>query len=213
MKRIVLIGGGGHALSVLDSLLCLQEYEVIGYTDNSGNAGDTLMGVPFLGQDEVLPRLYEEGIEHAAIAVGSVGSTVLREKLYLKAKSIGFALPAIVDPTAIIARACKIAEGVYIGKGAVVNSSSVIDRMAIINTRAIVEHQSRLGVFCHIAPGAILGGNTIIGDHTHVGIGSVIIQGIHVGHHVLIGAGSVVVRNISDLKKAYGNPCREAGSV
>ncbi|MEL7656827.1 MAG: hypothetical protein AAGU75_13065 [Bacillota bacterium] len=52
-----------------------------------------------------------------------------------------------------------------------------------------------------------------MGEHAHVGIGSVILQGIKVGHHSMIGAGSVVIKNILEHKKAYGNPCREVGSI
>lgn len=213
MDKIVLIGGGGHAASVLDALLSTKKYEVVGITDTTVKAGEMLLGIPVLGGDELLPELFNNGVKAAFITVGSIGSTSLRVKLYEMAKKIGFTLPVIQDPTAVVGRYCHISEGVFIGKGVVINTLSEVGQMSIINSKAIIEHECKIGEFCHIAPGSILGGNVHIGEHAHVGIGSVILQGIKVGHHSMIGAGSVVIKNILEHKKAYGNPCREVGSI
>ena len=35
MEDIVLIGGGGHALSVADAIINGKQYEIVGYTDVS----------------------------------------------------------------------------------------------------------------------------------------------------------------------------------
>jgi sugar O-acyltransferase (sialic acid O-acetyltransferase NeuD family) len=209
MDKVVLIGGGGHASSVLDALLSSKEYDVVGITDPSVRAGEKLLGIPFLGNDEILSELFNSGVKAAFIAVGSIGNTSLRVKLYESVKKIGFTLPVVKDPSAIIGRGCHISEGTFIGKGVIINALSEIGKMAIINSKALIEHECKIGAYCHIAPGSILGGNVLIGEHTHVGIGSIVLQGINVGHHSLIGAGSVVVKNIGEHKKAYGNPCNE----
>ncbi len=213
MDKIVLIGGGGHAISVLDTILSKKEYEVIGITDSCAKAGEQLLGVPILGSDELLPKLFENGVKLAFVTVGSVGDTNSRVKIYEKIKRIGFRLPVIIDPTAIVGRGCQISEGTFIGKGAVVNAHSKIDKMVIINSKALIEHECKIGAFCHVAPGSVLGGNVNIGEYTHVGIGSTVIQGINIGHHSLIGAGSVVLKDVSPYRKAYGNPCREVGGI
>ena len=45
-KRILLIGGGGHCKSVLDSLLEVNEYIEIGIVDKKENLGKSVMSVP-----------------------------------------------------------------------------------------------------------------------------------------------------------------------
>ena len=52
--------------------------------------------------------------------------------------------------------------------------------------------------FFHIAPGAVLSGNVVIGKGSFVGANSVIRQGVKIGCNVVVGAGSVVINDISD---------------
>ena len=204
-KKILLIGGGGHCRSVLDSLLALDAYAEIGIIDNLAGS---VLGIPVVGTDDDIPRLVSEGWTDAFITVGSVGRTELRRKLYEMVKSIGMNVPAIIDPTAVIAKGTELSEGVYVGKRAVVNTGSRIGSCAIMNTGAIVEHDCTIGSFSHISPGATVCGQVDIGNDSHVGAGSVVRQQINIGSGVLIGAGSVVVKDIPDHVTAYGNPCR-----
>lgn len=211
MDSILLIGGGGHAASVLDTLLSNNTYNVIGFTDSNPNIDKTLLGIPYLGDDSIFQDIYINGIKNAVIAIGSVGDTSIRVKVYNLVKKIGFNLPATIDPTAIVGRGCTIGEGVFIGKGVVINALSHINYMSIINSKAVIEHECHIGAFSHISPGCILGGNVKIGNNTHIGIGSTVIQGVEIGDNSLIGAGSIVVKHMGTGIKAYGNPCREVG--
>lgn len=204
-KKILLIGGGGHCHSVLDSLLALDVYDEIGIIDSIANS---VLGIHVVGTDDDIPRLMSEGWIDAFITVGSVGNTKLRRKLYKKVKGIGLNVPTIIDPTAVIARGAELSEGVYVGKRAVINTGSRIGSCAIINTGAIIEHDCVIGDFSHVSPGATVCGQVCIGNDSHVGAGSVVRQQIHIGNDVLIGAGSVVVKAIPDNVNAYGSPCK-----
>ncbi len=201
-----MIGGGGHCKSVLDCALSAGIYESIGIVVNDGS--ESVLGVPVAGGDDDLATLRHEGWTDAFISVGSIGSTVLRRKLYDMVKALGFNVPVIIDPSAIIARDVVINEGVFAGKGTVINAGSEIGCCAIINTGAVIEHDCRIGDFSHISPGAVLCGQVTVGNDSHIGARSVIRQGILVGDNVMIGVGSVVVRDIPDHARAYGNPCR-----
>jgi len=204
-RKILLIGGGGHCHSVLDSILTLGKYTDIGIIDNTESS---VLGIPVVGTDEDIPRLMSEGWMDAFVTVGSVGNTKLRHKLFEMVKSIGMNIPTIIDPSAIVARGTVLSEGVYVGKKTVINAGSRIGTSAIINTGAIVEHDCIIGDFSHISPGSIVCGQVCIGNDSHVGAGSVVRQRIYIGNGVLIGAGSVVVKDILDDVKAYGNPCK-----
>jgi sugar O-acyltransferase (sialic acid O-acetyltransferase NeuD family) len=208
-KGILLVGGGGHCKSVLDSLLELNEYAGIGIVDQKEHAGRSVLGVPVIGCDDDLERLFHQGYSHAFVTIGNLP---IRMSLYDKLMEIGFQIPAIVDASAAVSGHAVIEEGVFVGKRSVVNAGCVVGKGAIINTGAIVEHDCRIGAFAHIAPGAVLSGEVVVGDHTHIGANAAVRQQVRIGSDSMIGMGSVVVQNIGSGVTAYGNPCREAKS-
>ena len=207
-NKLVLIGGGGHCTSVIDTLFTSTEYEEIVITDKE-NVGKELLSVPIVGTDACLAELLRNGFTDAFITLGSIGDTQCRRKIYTLLKKIGFNIPNIIDKTASVSKSADLGEGIFIGKHAVVNSLSSVGNNSIINTAAVIEHECILGEFVHIAPHAVLCGNTTVGDGSHIGAGATVRQQITIGKNTVIGAGSVVVKNISDSKTAYGNPCRE----
>ena len=52
--------------------------------------------------------------------------------------------------------------------------------------------------FCHVAPGAVLGGNVTIGERCLIGANSTVLPGIKIGFDVIVGAGSTVTKNIPE---------------
>lgn len=213
-KNILLLGAGGHCLSVFDSLMETALYDKIGIIDKTNRQTDNINGCDYLkrytiGDDDDLLRLFSEGYTHAFITVGSIGNTEIRKKLYCLLKQIGFHIPNIIDNTAVVSKNVKLGEGIYIGKNSVVNAFSEIGDCVILNTSCIIEHECKIGNFVHVAPGSILCGNVQIGEDTHIGAGSVVKQGIHIGLNTMIGMGSVVRKDVGSHAVAYGNPCKE----
>ncbi|MGG7213289.1 acetyltransferase [Clostridium nigeriense] len=207
MEKIVLIGAGGHCKSVLDSLLELRTYEVVGITDIKNDF--EVMGVKVIGSDDILENLFKSGVSNAFISLGSIGNTSIRRKIYNNLRDIGYNLPRIIDKTAIVSKYATLEDGVFVGKGAIINAGSYIGSNSIINSGSIVEHDCKIGKFVHVAPGVTMSGGASIGNDSHVGTGASIIQGISIGKNSIIGAGSVIVRNIEDNCKVYGNPGRK----
>ena len=212
-KKLLLIGGGGHCHSVIDSVINVGIYNEIGVVakdqDNYNALKDDTLLAPYLvGTDENLTKLFESGWNCAFITLGSVGNTGGRRILYRNLSDLGFEIPIIIDPSAVVSCWATIEKGVYIGKRAIINAGSKVGACAIINTGTIVEHDCVIGNFAHISPGTTLCGQVSIGNDSHIGAGSVVRQCINIGLSSMIGAGSVVVKDIPDNVKAYGNPCR-----
>lgn len=205
-RKLLLIGGGGHCFSVLDSVLASKRFMQIGIVERDGIEG--FSDAPIVGHDEDLTELHEKGWNCAFITIGSVGDTSSRHRLFNLIRKLGFAVPCIVDPSAMIANNAKIGEGVYVGKNAVINSMAVIENCAIINSSSVVEHNCYIGEFSHVSSGAILCGNVTVGNDAHIGAGSVVRQQLIIGKNSMIGIGSVVTKNIPDGVIAYGNPCK-----
>jgi len=205
MTKLIILGAGGHAYSVIDAM---HGYELVGLIGTKDQVGQQIYGVPVIGDDQDLERFYQEGIQHAFVAIGGIQSQSIRKILLTRLKSIGYQVISIVDPTATLSQQVKIGMGVFIGKNALVNADVVIEEGCIINSGAIVEHNCHVKAYGHVATGAIICGNVVIGQEAFIGAGSVVIQNITVGNQSIIGAGSVVTRRIKDGCVAYGSPCK-----
>lgn len=209
-KGLLLIGGGGHCCSVIDSLVSdlACPYDKIAVIDTADKRGCTIAAdIVCIGTDDELEPLRQEGYTDAFISLGSIGNPALRIRLAEKAAGFGYQFPNIIDPTAVIGQNVSFGSGIYVGKRAVINYGCLIGDGAIINTGSILEHQCRIGKYCHIAPGAVLCGNVKVGSHSHVGAGSAVKQGISIGNDTVIGLGSTVVKDIGFGVIAFGNPC------
>ena len=198
--RIVILGFGGHAKSVADSILKGCRYHIIGYTDTH----ECKSQFKYLGTDDELIKIYKQGTHKAVLGVGYMGNSMIRDKLVHIAHEIGFEFPVIIDPSAIIAEDAVLGEGAFIGKRAVINAGSKIGRFCIINTGAIIEHENAINDYSHVAAGAILCGNITVGHHSLIGAGATVIQGKTIGDNCIIGANSTILSDVEDNMKCYG---------
>lgn len=206
-KPIVLVGGGGHARVVANVLKLSGEFELVGYTDPRQESALSQDGVRHLGGDEVLPALRERGVTLAAIGVGGTDNSG-RRRLFDKLVALGFVLPVICHPAAVIASDVLLGRGTVIMAGAVVNPGVALGDNVVINTGAIVEHDCRLGHSAQVGPGAILCGGVVVGAEAFIGAGACVIQGINVGAGAFVGAGAVVTKDVSPGVTVVGNPAR-----
>src|SRR3954471_1386555 len=68
VSHVVLVGNGGHARACLDAWDPAPELAPAGYL--GPEPGDVL-GLPWLGDDDALPRLLADGLGLAFVALGS----------------------------------------------------------------------------------------------------------------------------------------------
>ena len=196
MDEIILIGGGGHALSVADIIESDGLAKVYGFVDRSKNAVLTKFGYKWLGDDDQLKGLSKR-LRFAHLGLGQIKSSEKREHLFKLAKSLGFEFPIFISGSAKVATSTSIGEGSCLMKGAIVNAGSVIGRNVIVNSGAIVEHEVVLGDFVHIAPGAVILGNVQIGSGTFIGAGSVIREGTTIADNCFVRAGDRILSDVS----------------
>ena len=196
MEKILILGMGGHAKSVTDAIERENKYEIAGYIVNDCNNASAKTKYPILGNDDNLPELFLQGIHNAAIGIGYLGKSGLRTVLYKKLKEIGYNLPVVCDPSAVVAAGVSIEEGSFIGKSSVINTDASIGKMCIINTGAIIEHDCCVSDFSHVSVGAVLCGGVSVGTGTFIGANATVIQGISVGNRTIIGAGEVLKKDI-----------------
>lgn len=204
MEDIILLGFGGHAHSVIDSIERTEKYHIIGFLDTEDKVGKKFRDYYVLDADYALEKIYSNGVKHAFVTIGFMGKGNVRNRLYYQLKEIGYQLPNIVDNSAIVSNSAKLDEGIFVGKKAVINANVHIKKMCIINTGAIIEHDCVIEEYSHISVGSVLCGSVSIGKQSFIGANATIIQEISVGNHVIIGAGTVVSKNVKDNTIQYG---------
>ena len=203
---VVIIGGGGHAKVVIESLRAAGE--TVAVIVDADPTPREVLGVPVVGDDLALQGLRAQGFSKLFVAVGD---NRLRQTLGRKARELGFGLVNAIHPSAMISASARLGEGVAVMAGAVVNAESQVGDLAIINTGAVVDHDCRLGVACHVAPASALAGGVNVGDRAFLGVGVRVIPGVTIGADTVVGAGGVVVRNLPDAVLAIGAPAKIKG--
>ena len=204
MEELIVLGCGGHARSVADTVERQGRFRLAGFVGTQQDAGFRYRGYGMLGLDSDLPALFAGGIQYAFLGLGYLGNSRARDALAARLEAIGFQLPVIADPAALVAVDAAVGPGTFVGKGAVVNAAATVGRCAIINTGAVVEHDCRVGAFAHIAVGAVLCGGVSVGDHVLIGAGATVLQDRTVGAGAIVGAGSVVLADLPAGVTAVG---------
>ncbi|WP_333609383.1 DapH/DapD/GlmU-related protein, partial [Arsukibacterium sp.] len=80
----------------------------------------------------------------------------------------------------------------------------------IINSYAVVEHETIIGDFNHLAPGAKLLGRSKIADRCFIGANAVVREGVSVCSDVVIGAQAYVSADINQPGVYVGIPARKS---
>lgn len=202
MEKLILIGAGGYAKSVLDSI-DYYNYRVVGFLDEFSSSKEHL-GYPILWKslDEIsCPEQYFYFI--------AIGNNIRRKAWYEKLREKNLKLINVVDKSAIISPEAKIGNGCFFGKMSVVNSKAAIGDDCIINTKSLVEHGCTVFNHANISTNAVINGDVIIGEGTFVGTSSTTIGQISVGAWSTIGAGAVVIRNVDSGITVAGVPAKE----
>ena len=194
-RSAIVVGGGGHARSVIDAMQALGTWEIAGIVDP--DPGAAYRGLAVICGDEGLPALRDAGVRVAVLGIGYLGGGGgARAKVLTLLRELSFALPAVVDPTAALATDASVGEGAFVGKLAVINATASVGPACIVNTGAVVEHDCVVGELAHVSVNATLCGGVTIGREAFVGAGATVMQGVTIGDRSIVGAGSVVLRDV-----------------
>lgn len=206
MKRIVLLGAGGHARVVWDTLSRIREREglhvVAVLDDNPDLWGKSFMDIEISGP---LRRVAQTKADAALVAIGNNRA---RRNAADVCQSAGIPLINAIHPTAAIGDSVEFGNGIVAFANVVINIGTHIGDNVILNTACTVDHDCVIGANAHIAPGVHLAGGVTVGEGTLMGIASAAIPGVSIGKWVTVGAGSIVIDNIPDNMTVAGLPAR-----
>lgn len=201
MKRLALLGAGGHGKVVADAALS-GDWDVVEFFDDDWPQRQFNGLWPVMGD---LSMLMGRCKEFQGVIV-SIGDCAVRWGKHHALCRAGAPLVTVVHPAATVSKYAVLGMGTVVMAGAILQIDSVVGQASIINTGATVDHDCRLGDAVHICPGAHLSGNVQVGQGSWVGVGATVRQGIVIGERVTVGAGAVVVGAVPDGLTVAGNP-------
>lgn len=201
MKKLVIIGAGGHGRVVAAIAEKTSRYQEIVFLDDADVTNSGKWAVVGKVND------YVKFLSDCEFFV-AFGDNSLRKKIMEELLLQGCQLPSFIHTSAIIAEDAKIDCGSVIMAGAVINNATIIGKGVIINTSSSVDHDCIIGSYSHIAIGAHIAGEVKIGREVFVGAGVVVIPDINICEGTVLGAGATVIRNISEKGTYVGTPAK-----
>jgi len=193
MKKMIIVGAGGHARPVIATTRLLGLWVLSGVIDLAFHGQcESILGVPVIGGFEVL-RACDSSVTDVFVAIGRNEE---RKRVYADLFSQGYALPNIVHPTAYVDMSVQLGRGNYIGPFAHIGPNVCLGDANIVNTHANLEHEVDVGDFSQVAPNAVVCGRSVIGSEVFVGANATVIERLTVSSATFIGAGSVIIKDI-----------------
>ena len=192
MKKIILIGAGGHCKSCIDVIENENKYKIIGVIDKKKKR--RILDYKVFSESYLNKTLIKKN--YAFVTVGQIKNYKVRVELFCKLKNLGFKIPSILSPSAYISKHAVIGQGTIIMHGAVVNAGAVIGNNCIINTNSLIEHDVLIGDHTHISTEVTINGGVIIGDKVFIGSRAIIKDNISIENCSIVGASLYIKKNL-----------------
>jgi UDP-perosamine 4-acetyltransferase len=205
---LVVVGAGGHAKVVIDTLREM-EAEVLGLVDrDAGKVDSLIMGVAVFDEEGFLAD-HQPGALRLCSGIAFVAP---RRSAFKRLKGRGYEFAEVIHPSAVLAGGVIMGEGSQVMAGAVVQPDARIGDNALVNTRASIDHDCVIGNHVHVAPGAVLAGSVHVGEGVHIGAGATVLENLRLGDNCVIGAGAVVIEDVAENSTVVGVPARVLSS-
>ncbi len=205
---VFVLGAGGHAKMVIETLVSMDRYELYGCLDTASTS-EKLLGFPIFPEN---PQTLATLLDAKAHALVALGDNKLRQRVTLKLQELGFSFATAIAQSAYVSPSAIVGSGTVIMPKAVVGASAKIGQGVVLNTASSVDHDVDIGDFVHVAPGCHLAGNVRVEQGAMLGIGTCVIPERHIGAWAILGANSTVVRDVPAGTTYIGTPARQSSA-
>jgi len=184
---LLILGAGGHGRVVAETAELIGKWDRISFLDDNMNLSKVL-------DFDVIGKLndFEKFRNEFDFAVVAIGDNMTRIQWLDRLKCVGYRIPVIVHPQAIISKYAIVKEGTIVLPGAVVNTNSKIGRGCIINLNACVDHDCEISEGVHISAGAVIRSMCKIGRLSVIGASCCVPSGTQLDDGYILPDGKVV---------------------
>lgn len=170
MKKIGIIGAGGHAKVIAETIELMGSLQVVGFIDDKIERGfPVYKHAAVLG---TIDELHEIAAQCDAFVIG-IGNNEVRKHLSDRWSGT-IVFETIIHPKAFVSESASIEPGTVVLAGAVISSHVKIGSQCIVNANVVIDHDSRIGEFVHLSIGTLIGSNSEVRELTTTGIGQAV---------------------------------------
>ncbi|TSJ45678.1 transferase [Fluviicola chungangensis] len=170
MKKIGIIGAGGHAKVIAETIDLIGSFQVVGFIDDKIERGFPIhKNAPVLG---AIGELNEIAAQCDAFVIG-IGNNEVRKHIADRWSGT-IVFETIIHPNAVISESASIGSGTVVLAGTIISSQVKIGNHCIVNANVVIDHDSRIGEFVHLSIGTLIGSNSEVGELTITGIGQAV---------------------------------------
>ncbi len=144
MKKLLIIGAGGHAKVVADAVLSKNEFEIIGFADDN-----IKFGTPVFGNYSIVSTLENISALSFDEFIVAIGNNDIRKGIF-NSLSVNYKPAIIIHQNAVVSSFSKISDGTVVLAGSVISFGVEIGHNCIINACTLIDHESIIAANCHI---------------------------------------------------------------
>jgi hypothetical protein len=171
----VILGAGGHGLSVADAIRACG-HELLGFLDDNAPPAELVAGAPVLGplalawQWPQLPHL-STAPDRLAVALGNPSLRhTWQQVLERQSAPVG----VVVHPRTWVSPFAQLSPGCVVLAGAVVNANAVLHSGVLVNSGAVVDHDAICGAYSQLGIHASMAGGSRLGPLAVLAAGEVL---------------------------------------
>ncbi len=206
--RLIMLGGGMAAMQIIDLLIRLPQYKLIGILDDDpAKQGGAILGVPIIDKVSNARKLWEEKRFDQAICL-MPNNREVRIKTFQSLRDAGVEFANLIDPSVTVESEVSIGQGNVFFPNGRIGAHSVIGNNNFVSAGVSLDHHNKLGSHCTFGPTVVTSGVVTIGDNVKFGTGIYIEPHVVVGSNSIIASGvvltaSVPTESIAKLRSAY----------
>lgn len=208
MRKLNIIGAGGHGAVCADIAL-LNGYKEIVFYDDAFIEKPTLLKWKVINS---ISWVYDN-IHKDEDYVIAIGNNALRQSIFYKLHDLSVNIVNLIHPKTIVSSFSKMGQGNVLCAGSFIGVNTSLANACIINSLSSVDHDCTLEDAVHICPGTHVGGCCKLGQRSWIGIGSSVKQCISIEADAVIGAGAAVISNITSAQLYVGVPARSKKDI
>lgn len=164
MKKLLIVGAGGHGRCCLDIVRNLKIYDTISFLDDNC-ANEIINDCKVIGGINEMDNYYPE---YKDIFI-AIGNNQLRKKLINKAKCLGYHVVSIIACNAVVSPYASIKDGTIIFNNAVIEANANIGAGCIIAANTTINHDAIIEDHCLINSNSVIRPNSQIGSMSRIG--------------------------------------------
>ena len=143
---LLILGAGGLGQAVAEIAKMSGNFARYAFLDDKLASDVTLDALDHLSQ-------YTADFTHC---IAAFGNNSLRTFYTAKIKELGFHLPVIIHPSAVISSMAQVDPGTIVRENVVISHGVIIEEGCLLNMGCLIDHNCRVGAFSHIPMGAVV---------------------------------------------------------